>query len=221
MSLPTLFTHLPKHWKNGTTFFGRSVCWAIGENRYDALRVYKRTLYAEWWYMKQSYLHSLYINHSDLANFFALIPKADSSHGFSWRETPSRYGQFAEDTPNSDGFGGWYTYIWVGSATVFYMYIWFWPRRYLSSFDFSVEEDMNRMEMIDSLMASNYDSSWLYWWNHWQRLITPHKWHWFRSESRSHFAPDSKIQSVTLSLNTANIAHEHYWRGKGMESTMI
>lgn len=221
MSFRTLFSHTPQHWRNGTTFIGRSVNWIIGEKNYDALRVYKRTMYAEWWYSKQTFLHSLYTTNVDVANMFAILPKPDSSHGFPWRETPSRYGQMAEDTPNSDGFGGWYTYIWVGGASIWAAYIYLWPRRYLTSVDFSVDQDRIRLESIEAGMSATYDSTWLYWWDHWQKLITPHRWHLFRTQAVTHFAPDSKLQSMTLTLNRANRTYDHYWRGTGMGTTMI
>lgn len=215
MSINTFFSFCPKHWKNGTTWLGRSACWMITENKYDDMRVWKRTFYAEWWYLKQHWLHWLYVNKSEWANALALIPKPDSSHGFPYKETPSRYAQIAEDNFNSDGYVGWYTYLGVAGALFWNAYIYFWPRRHSNSYDFVAEENQDRLQYIDSFMSSNYDQSIMYWWNFAQLLLPPHTYENFRRNRHWHFAPDSKIQAITLTLNRRNTFCDHYWTGLG------
>ena len=96
-----------------------------------------------------------------------LVPKPDSSHGFPYKETPSRYAQIAEDNFNSDGYVGWYTYLWVAAATVWSAYLYFWPRRWVTSSDFLSEDNLYRQLWVDSFMSTNYDQSFAYWWNVW------------------------------------------------------
>ena len=219
MSLRIL-SHYPLHWRNGTSWIGRTCCAVIGEPRYDAIRVWKRTLYAEWWYMKQTYLHWFYVNKSDWANFLSILPKPDSSHGFPWKETPSRYSQFSEDNFNSDGYVGWYTYAWVALAAIWNAYIYFWPRRWINSFDMLSENNAERMMYVDSFAMATYDQSATYWWNFWGYFFTPHKFHWFRRNSSWQFDPDSKIRPITLTLNRKNVVYDHHWKGVGMETSM-
>ena len=215
-----LFNHTPNHWRNGTSVFGRSVCWAVGEARYDNIRVYKRTLYAEWWYLKQTYLHWLYVNKNDWANFFAILPKPDSSHGFPWKETQSRYGQFADDSINSDGYVGWYTYFWVGAAALWSLLYYFWPRRWFDSYDMMDEDNKERVFFVDGTMSSGYDQTLTYWWGYWKLLLAPHLYERYRDNRFINFAPISAIQPAIITLNRQNTYYDHKWRGVGYDDCM-
>ena len=220
MSLRIL-SHAPKHWRNGTSWIGRTACKFIGEDNYDQIRVFKRTVYAEWWYMKQHFFYWAYVNKSEWANFFALLPKPDSSHGFPYKETPSRYAQLAEDNFSSDGYISWYTYAAVAAASVWSAYIYFWPRRWVNAYDMLSEENEFRLQYVDSFSIANLDQTMVFWGNFWSWLLPPHKFHWFRNERASHFLPDSKIRAITITLNKKNSSYEHYWRGVGFEEEMI
>ena len=220
MSLRIL-SHTPQHWRNGTAWFGRAACKLIGEPTYDKIRVYKRTCYAEWWYLKQHGLYWLYVNKSEWANFAALLPKPDSSHGFPYKDTPSRYAQFTEDNFSSDGYISWYTYLAVGAAAVWSAYIYFWPRRWVNSYDLISEENEFRLQYVDSFSMANLDQTMTFWGNFWTWLLPPHKFAWFRSERSAHFQPDSKIRAISITLNRRNNAYEHYWRGFGKDDDML
>lgn len=215
-----LLGHGPKHWRNGTTFFGRTVCALVGEQRYDNIRVYKRTCYAEWWYAKQTFFHWLYINKNDWANFFALIPKPDSSHGFPWKETPSRYAQFSDDTPNSDGYANWLTYFCVGFAAIWETARYFWPRRFINSYDFLSENNKERLAHVDGMAVASYEQSCTFWWDAWRFILAPHEYHRFREDRFLNFPPDSRFQSITISINRKNEFYDHHWRGVGMDTVM-
>lgn len=215
-----LFNFAPKHWRNGTTQLGRTVCSAIGEPRYDQIRVYKRTLYAEFWYMKQTLLHWIYINKSDWGNFFGLLPKPDSSHGFPWKETPSRYAQFADDSINSDGYVGWYTYFWVGGAALWSCFYYFWPRRWFNSYDFLDEDHQDRLFFIDGVMCAGYDATITYWWGFWKLLLTPHNFQRVRQDRFMNFPPESRIQPAVITLNRRNTFYDHQWKGVGNSPEM-
>lgn len=204
-----------KHWRNGTTFVGRTVSSLIGEQRYDNIRVYKRTVYAEWWYMKQTFFHWLYLNKSDWANFFALLPKPDSSHGFPWKETPSRFSQFAEDTLNSDGYVGWYTYIWVGGAALWSFLMYFWPRRWTESCDFLEERNVERLQYIDGIMSSGYDTTNTFWWGLWKTILTPHEYKRWRDDRFTQFPTSSTVQPCVITINRQNTYYDHHWKGVG------
>lgn len=210
----------PKHFRNGTTFLGRTACGLIGEQNYDNIRVYRRTLYAEWWYSKQTFLHWVFVNKSDWSNFFAILPKTDSSHGFPWKETQSRYAQFAEDTTNSDGYVNWYTYIWVGLASIWGVYDYIVPRRYFNSFDFLSEANKERLSFIDGCSSAGWDSSITYFWGFWRFILAPHEFHRFREERFTNFPPDSRLQSICVNLNRRNSFYDHQWRGVGYEKEM-
>jgi hypothetical protein len=177
-------------------------------------------MYAEWWYLKQHNLHWMYVNKPEWASFFALIPKPDSSHGFPWKYTPSRYAQFADDNFNSEGYVGWYTYGWVTAATIWAAYVYFWPRRWMTSFDFLDDENINRIHYADAMSSAGYDMTWLYMWNNWQRVYTPHKYHWWRVHRMYHFSPDSKINPVIITLNRRNTCYDHHWSGYGNYESM-
>ncbi|CAG9315152.1 unnamed protein product [Blepharisma stoltei] len=216
-----LLSWSPKHFRNGTTWFGRIFCKLIGEQKYDNVRVWKRTMYAEWWYLKQYYLHWVSVNKADWANFFAILPKTDSSHGFPWKETPSRYAQFGEDTTNSDGYGGWYTYIWVAGAALWNAYIYAWPRRFENSYDFLAEESKPRQIYVDGFQAANIDQTLTFWFGYWESLLTPHKFEWFRNERAIFFGPDSRIMPTTITLNRRNTFFDHYWQETGESQEML
>lgn len=211
----------PKHWRNGTTWFGRFVCRTIGEPAYDAIRVQKRTMYAEWWYFKQTWIYWFYTNKNDWANFFAILPKPDSSHGFPYKYTPSRYAQLAEDNFSSDGYISWYTYAAVAAATVWGGYIYFWPRRWINSYDMITEDNELRVHYADAFGSANLDQTMTFWGNFWTWLLPPHKFAWFRNERASHFEPDSKIRAISITLNRRNVSYEHYWRGFGKDNDMV
>ena len=193
----------------------------IGEERYDNIRVYKRTMYAEWWYMKQTFLHWMYVNKSDWANFFALLPKPDSSHGFPWKQSPSRYGQFADDTPNSDGFANWYTYFGVAFAAIWEFYQYFWPRRFINSFDFLSENNKERLAYVDGVAIASSDNNLTFWSDYWRFILPPHEYHRWREDRYVNFPPDSRLQPMTISINRQNKFYDHHWRGVGNSSIMM
>ena len=219
MSL-SVFGYAPKHWRNGTTILGKTACWLIGEKNYEAVRVFKRTSYAEWWYLKQTNLHWLFVNKNDWANFFCILPKPDSSHGFPWKETQSRYGQFAEDTINSDGYANWYTDIWVSSAAIWSFWYYFWPRRWFNSFDLLSEDNKERLQYIDGIMAAGYESTLTYWWPIWQLILPPHEYQTYLNERFVYTGPDSKILGVCISVNRQNTCYDHFWQGVGYATEM-
>jgi hypothetical protein len=104
--------------------------------------------------------------------------------------------------------------IWCG---LFY----FWPRRWMSSYDFMNEDNINRLHHIDAVGTATYDVAWLYHWGHWQRNFTPHRFEWSRKHREFHFAPDSKVQPITITLNRENKCFDHSWRGYGNDDNML
>jgi hypothetical protein len=160
------------------------------------------------------------VNKNNWANFAGILPKPDSSHGFPWKETQSRYGQFAEDNINSDGYMGWYTYIWVGLAAFWSFFYYFWPRRWFDSFDFLAERNKTRLQYVDGVMSSGYDATHTYWWGFWKIIFTPHEFHRFRSDRSNHFCIDSRVQSACITLNRQNTFYDHHWQGVGYDYEM-
>lgn len=56
----------------------------VGEERYDALRVFRRTLSNKFYYFRQQMLYQCFVETPDIASMLGIYPKIDSSHGFGY-----------------------------------------------------------------------------------------------------------------------------------------
>ena len=56
----------------------------VGEERYDAVRVWRRVMSNKFYYYRQTLLYQCFVETPDLANLLGIYPKMDSSHGFGF-----------------------------------------------------------------------------------------------------------------------------------------
>ena len=54
----------------------------VGEERYDAVRVWRRTLSNKFYYYRQQMLYQCFVETPDIASMLGIYPKVDSSHGY-------------------------------------------------------------------------------------------------------------------------------------------
>ena len=102
--------------KNGTQWIGRMACRLIGERNYEYIRLEKRIMYAKYFYFKQILLLKFTQSYPNIATWFSLLNKADTSIGFPARRAYERHSDFAVFNVNSEG---WFQlYFFVASAVV-------------------------------------------------------------------------------------------------------
>jgi hypothetical protein len=119
-----LFNLIPRtnYHKNGTQWIGKVVAGIIGEKRYEWVRLEKRILYMEYWYKKQIILFKLSIQYPNIATFFSLLNKTDTSSGLPARRAYERHSDFAVFNINSEG---WFQlYFFVASFVVMFWNWW-------------------------------------------------------------------------------------------------
>lgn len=68
----------------GIWWFTKMLNRVVGEERYDAVRVWRRCMTNKFYYMRQQMLYQCFIESPDIANLLGIYPKMDSSHGFGF-----------------------------------------------------------------------------------------------------------------------------------------
>ena len=71
----------------GIWWWTKMINRVVGEDRYDAVRVWRRTLSNKFYYFRQQLLYQCFVETPDLANLLGIYPKVDSSHGFGYFST--------------------------------------------------------------------------------------------------------------------------------------
>lgn len=119
----TLFNLIPRpaYHKNGTQWIGKMVCALIGENRYEWVRLEKRILYTSYWYTKQNILYKFWHQYPNIATWFSILNKADTSSGFPARRAYERYSDYAVFNVNSEG---WFQLYFVIAASIVLLWNW-------------------------------------------------------------------------------------------------
>ena len=74
----------------------------VGEQRYNALRLYKRTNSARFYWTRQELLYECFLNYPEVANTIGIYPKTDQSHGFPHYSPYEMFRDWQENTINSD-----------------------------------------------------------------------------------------------------------------------
>lgn len=78
----------------------------IGEERYDRMRLFRRTNIARFYWTRQEILYETYLHYPEIANTIGIYPKTDLSHGFPSYSPYEMFRDFQENSINSDvGFG--------------------------------------------------------------------------------------------------------------------
>lgn len=83
MSL-SIFAVKNQYYKNGIWWFTKMLNRVVGEERYDAVRVWRRVWVNKFYYYRQMMLYQCFIETPDLANLLGIYPKVDTSHGFGF-----------------------------------------------------------------------------------------------------------------------------------------
>jgi hypothetical protein len=111
-----LFNLVPRvtYHKNGTQFFGKMVARIIGEKNYEFVRLEKRITYARYWYNKQKIIFQLAHQYPNIAQWFSILNKNDTSIGFPGRRVYERHGDFAIFNVNSEGWFQLYFFVAAG-----------------------------------------------------------------------------------------------------------
>ena len=60
---------------------------AVGEERYESVRIYRRIWAAKVYYLRRQWMYRLFINAPDAAALFGIYPLIDSSHGYGSSST--------------------------------------------------------------------------------------------------------------------------------------
>ena len=55
---------------------------AVGEDRYDSIRVQRRIISNKFYYLRQHLLYRIFIESPDVGCMLGIYPKTDSSHGY-------------------------------------------------------------------------------------------------------------------------------------------
>ena len=101
-----LFNLIPRntYHKNGTQWIGKLFSRMIGEKRYDVLRLERRIFYANFWYTKQTILYRFQQQYPQIAMWFSLLNKKDTSMGVPAKRSYERHNDFAVFNINHEVF---------------------------------------------------------------------------------------------------------------------
>ena len=97
MSL-ALFSTKPSYYKNGIWWFTKMMSKAVGEERWDAMRMFRRVNAMKFYYHRQSVLCQVFCDWPEMANLIGIYPKIDQSHGFQHYATYEMYRDWQENT---------------------------------------------------------------------------------------------------------------------------
>lgn len=75
---------------------------AIGEERYNTMRLYRRINTARFYWRRQEMLYECFVHYPEVANTIGIYPKTDSSHGFPHYSPYEMFRDFQENSLNSD-----------------------------------------------------------------------------------------------------------------------
>lgn len=74
----------------------------IGEERYDRMRLFRRTNIARFYWTRQEILYETFLHYPEIANTIGIYPKTDLSHGFPSYSPYEMFRDFQENSINSD-----------------------------------------------------------------------------------------------------------------------
>lgn len=150
-----LFKLVPRntYHKNGTQWIGKMFNRLIGEKNYDYLRLLRRTNYARFWYVKQHILHRFQQQYPQIAVWFSLLNKADTSLGLGGGRNYERYQDFAVYNINHEG---WFQVYFVIAGVIVILWNWWVIAGYWRIRGENVEDqDMHRIR--DARVTTNFD----------------------------------------------------------------
>lgn len=71
----------------GIWWWTKMINRAVGEQRYDNIRVWRRVISNKFYYARQQMLYQCFVETPDLANLLGIYPKVDTSHGYGYHST--------------------------------------------------------------------------------------------------------------------------------------
>lgn len=139
--------------KNGTQFLGKMVSSIIGESNYEYFRLLRRINYAKFWYLKQRYLSRFQQQYPQLAVWFSLLNKDDTSHGFGTRRPYERYQDFAVYNINHEGWFQFYFFVAAWTVVIWNWIViaWYWRIRG------ETVDDQELYRFKDARRSTNFD----------------------------------------------------------------
>jgi hypothetical protein len=115
--------------KNGTQWIGKLFSALIGEKRYDVLRLERRITYAHFWYTKQTILFRFQQQYPQIAQWFSLLNKKDTSAGIPANRQYERYQDFAVYNINHEVIKllnqGWFQIYFVLAGLAVWTWNWY------------------------------------------------------------------------------------------------
>merc|ERR1712113_642757 len=126
MSL-SVFSVGNKWHKNGIWWFTKVLNRAVGEERYESVRLYRRIWAAKVYYLRRQWMYRLFVNAPDAAALFGIYPLIDSSHGYGSATAYEMYRDFQENTINSDGSFSMWVVFFCGIYLIHECYTYFVP----------------------------------------------------------------------------------------------
>jgi len=216
MSL-SVFSTKNAWYKNGMFWWSKILNKAVGEHRYDAIRMYKRVNSLKWYYNRQQALYELFVDYPELAALSGIYPKTDVSHGFPNPYNYEMYRDFQENTINSDGwFGMWILYVaviyWI-HLFYNYMFPYYWIKFGVGS------GEMARLRMRDSIGSTVAEEAWG---NQYMEMgFTPHDFAYQRTRGLMGYSnlDDPRLMHMST-FNRKHRYKEHYLERVGDSGSM-
>ncbi|EAR82265.1 hypothetical protein TTHERM_01230120 (macronuclear) [Tetrahymena thermophila SB210] len=202
----TIFAVKNNWHKNGIWWFTKMLNKAVGEERYDALRLARRTWGMRFYYARQQVMYETFVDHPDLANWVGMYPKVDSSHGFPFYSTYEMYRDFQENTLNSDGaFAQWITLL-CGIYCIHEIYTYMLPYYWISTP--LKNDEYSRLRMRDYIASAVLEEIYGIQYGDWTWL--PHDFAYNRMRGiQGYMHPDDPRAMCTSTFNRKQKYREH------------
>ena len=214
-----LFASKVKYHKNGIWWFTKLINKAIGEERYNYLRIERRIMSARIWYTRQDFLFKCWADYPEIASFLGCYPKGDASHGFPHLNPYEVFRDFQENTPNSEGWFAMLVVIVCLSYCAWTVYCYMLPWYTVNARPVRNGEE-ERLRMIDYLSSAVAEELWG---NQFaEGFLTPHGFHQARSRLiQGYRHPDSIRSTHMTTFNRKHKFREHYMKRVGDGPNML
>lgn len=184
--------------KNGTQWIGKMLNRLIGEYNYDKLRLIRRTNYAYFWYWKQRNLFRFQQQFPQIAVWFSLLNKADTSSGIPLKGSRpyERYNDLSVYNVNHEG---WFQVYFTFAAFIVLIWNWWVIAIYWYMRGENVS-DQDLYRNADARRTTNFDRT-KYKFNYY--FFSTHFMAFIRRDMENHDHPDNprvKINYFTLFL---------------------
>ena len=214
-----LFASKVKYYKNGIWWWSKLINKAIGEERYDYLRIERRIMQNRIWYTRQAFLFKCWTDYPEISYLLGSYPKGDASHGFPHQNPYEVFRDFTENTSNSEGWFAMVVVIVCAAFGIWTIYCYFLPWYWVNARPVrNGEEEMLRM--IDSMSSAVNEEIWG---NQFAEVfLTPHAFHQARNRlTQGYRHPDCIRTSHMTTFNRKHKFREHYMKRVGDGTSML